>query len=74
MKNLTIPLLLAFLLFAILTSCSPATAQTPEKVDKVLKDTTISNKVYKLYVGARGGKYIVATSKSGKSYKRYFSK
>jgi hypothetical protein len=51
----------------------PAKAQTVPKVsDKVLKDTTINGKVFKLYVGSRGGKYTLVTSKSGNVYKKYF--
>lgn len=50
-----------------------AKAQSVSKVsDKVLKDTTISNKSYKLYLGSRGGKYVVRVSKLGREYKQYF--
>lgn len=42
--------------------------------DKVLKDTVISNVSYKLYVGSRGGKYVLRTSKTGRVYKMYFKK
>lgn len=50
-------------------------AQTVIKpTDKVLKDTTIKSIVYKLYVGSKGGKYIIVTSKAGNQYKKYFKK
>lgn len=72
-NNLTIPLLLALFLLAVLTSMtSPVNDQTPKVEDKVLKDTIIAQKTYKLYVGQRGGKYITMVSKSGKTYKKYF--
>lgn len=41
--------------------------------DKVIKDTTIKGTTYHLYMGSKGGRYIVMTSKTtGKEYKRYF--
>lgn len=63
-------------LFALLLGGVVATkAQVVPKVsDKVLKDTTINGKVFKLYVGSRGGKYTLVTSKSGNVYKKYFKK
>ena len=39
--------------------------------DKVLKDTVIKAVSYKLYVGSKGGRYFLKTSKSGKVYKSY---
>ncbi len=59
---------------ALLFAVSEATAQTSKPVDKVLKDTTIKNVKYKLYVGSRGGKYVVRTSKTGNTYKQYIKK
>lgn len=45
----------------------------PLKVtDKSVKDTVIKEVNHKLYVGNRGGKYIIVTSKSGTQYKKYF--
>lgn len=41
---------------------------------RVIKDTTIKGITYKLYVGSKGGKYIVVTSKTGTTYKKYFPK
>lgn len=49
-------------------------AQEIKPTDKVLKDTTINKVDYKLYVGSRGGKYVVRTAKSGKIYKQYIKK
>lgn len=42
--------------------------------DKVIKDTTIKSVVYKLYEGNRGGHYILKTSKTGTTYKKYIKK
>lgn len=43
--------------------------------DKPVKDTVINNVKYSLYVGAKGGRYIIVTSKiTGKQYKRYFAR
>lgn len=50
-------------------------AQTVKVADKVLKDTVIAHKSYKLYLGSRGGKYMIRVSKgTGKEYKQYFKK
>lgn len=68
-------LIIACVLFIGLLLCTVigAKAQSIPKVsDKVLKDTTINGKVFKLYVGSRGGKYTLVTSKSGNVYKKYF--
>lgn len=40
--------------------------------DIVIKDTTINKVVYSMYQGARGGKYIIVTSKTGTKYRKYF--
>lgn len=41
--------------------------------DKPVKDTVVNNVTYKLFVGSKGGRYIIMTSKkTGKEYKRYF--
>ena len=54
---------------------SQAKAQEVKPADKVLKDTVISANTYKLYVGAKGGKYVLRTSgKTGKVYKQYIKK
>lgn len=46
----------------------------PKDDNKVLKDTTIQNKVYKLYLGKKGGRYIWKYSENKKEFrKRYFS-
>lgn len=49
---------------------TPARAQDV-KADKVLKDTLIKSVSYKVYQGARGGRYIVRTSAKGNVYKQY---
>ncbi len=64
---------LAMLVIALL-SYSTSYSQTVVKTnsDKVLKDTVIKTVTYKIYVGSRGGKYIIMTSKTtGNQYKRY---
>lgn len=38
----------------------------------IKQDTTIKGKVETLYIGSKGGKYILVTSKSGNVYKKYF--
>ena len=40
--------------------------------DIIIKDTTINKVVYSMYQGARGGKYIIVTSKTGTTYRKYF--
>lgn len=42
--------------------------------DKPVKDTVINKVTYKLYIGNKGGKYIIVTSKTGTQYKKYFKK
>lgn len=64
-------LLFAMLLLGVVVSSK---AQSVKEVDKVLKDTVIASKSYKLYLGSRGGKYVIRVSKSGKEYKQYFKK
>lgn len=58
------------LLFSL--TASGVFAQTVKSSDKELKDTVIKTISYKLYQGSKGGKYILRTAKSGKSYKQYF--
>lgn len=54
-------------LFIVLTSFA---------TDKPVKDTTVKingvSQSYKMYVGIKGGKYIIVTSKTGSTYKKYF--
>jgi len=44
--------------------------QEPVK-DKELKDTVIKTVKYKMYIGSRGGRYVLKTSKNGVIYKMY---
>lgn len=78
MKRFNHILLTAFVLMIVLSVWSfNIHAQTPDTVkrsDKVLKDTLIRSVNYKLYVGLRGGKYVLRTSKTGKVYKQYIKK
>jgi outer membrane lipoprotein-sorting protein len=46
----------------------------PKPTDMAIKDTTIRSVSYKIYQGARGGKYYFKTSKSGTIYKVYLKK
>lgn len=64
-------LLFAMLLLGVVVSSK---AQTTKVTDKVLKDTVIASKPYKLYLGSRGGKYVIRVSKTGNTYKQYFKK
>jgi hypothetical protein len=56
-------------LFLIIYSCAHAQ-------EKSVKDTTIKGVTYKLYVGAKGGRYINVTSKKDTThtYRRYFKR
>lgn len=62
------------ILFAMMVFSLVASAQTVKPSDKVLKDTVIKAINYKLYIGPKGGKYVLKTSKSGVVYKMYISK
>jgi len=78
-KRASLSSLLKALLFIILFSVLfiafvPVKAQVVANTDKVLKDTTIAKKSYKLYLGVRGGKYVIRVSKSGNAYKQYIKK
>jgi hypothetical protein len=56
------------ILAATIFICCQANSQ-----DEIIKqDTTIKGKVETLYIGNKGGKYILVTSKSGNVYKKYF--
>ena len=57
-------IILMAILFAL---CSTASAS-----DKVIKDTTINKVSYSMYKGAKGGRYIIITSKKGTNYRKYF--
>lgn len=53
-------------------------ANTAAQVAKLrgtfVKDTLIRGELRPMYSGAKGGKYIIRTPKSGKPYKQYFKK
>jgi len=70
---LIITVLFFSVLFGGLFFCTPAHAQVKpfKNTGKVLKDTVIKEVKYVLYVGAKGGKYIVRTSAKGNIYKMY---
>lgn len=68
---ITLVILGVTFLFAISSSAQTTPAKT---FDKVLKDTVILKVSYKLYLGPRGGRYILRTSKSGNVYKQYIKK
>lgn len=59
------------LILALLALATPAHSQTVKPSDKVLKDTLIKSVSYKLYLGSRGGRYVIRTSASGNVYKQY---
>lgn len=60
------------IIFLLLALSLTAGAQQPIKSPVSHKDTVINKVAHKLYIGARGGKYIIVTSKTGTTYKRYF--
>jgi hypothetical protein len=63
------------ILFIIIILFISLTAISQEKPkDKVLRDTTIKNVIYKIYQGNRGGKYYLKPSKTGTIYKVYLKK
>lgn len=61
------------LLLAIVLISLTVIGQT-KPTDKVLRDTVIRSVQYKIYQGARGGKYYFKVSKSGTTYKVYLKK
>lgn len=70
-----------FLALALLTICvvsNPAHSQDTTKVIRntaPVKDTVIRGVKYPIYVGAKGGRYIIRTSaKTNKEYKQYLKK
>lgn len=72
MKLLVSVILLS--IFSMLAICSQAQTKPVAKTPVSVKDTTIKGVKYPLYVGSKGGRYIIVTSKAGNEYKRYFSK
>lgn len=77
MKTITFAFILCLACFAASgqtsTPAAPAAPLAFVTTDKVLKDTVIKDVSYKLYVGKKGGRYIIRTAKvSGKTYKQYF--
>lgn len=61
------------LLLAIVLISLSVVGQT-KPTDKVLRDTVIRSVQYKIYQGARGGKYYFKVSKSNTIYKVYLKK
>jgi hypothetical protein len=69
-------ILILALLFAGVTTTTaqekPKTEQSNKKSDPVIgKHKENNGKVYDLYQGPRGGKYILVTSREGNVYKKY---
>ena len=60
---------LLFILFMSIACI--AQAQTKPEPTKQAQDTTIKGITYQIQIGSRGGKYILITSKTGTTYKRY---
>jgi len=44
------------------------------KTAKAVKDTTIKAQTFKIYEGAKGGRFIIVTAKDGHQYKKYIKK
>lgn len=73
--NTILKALFALLVLGLLVGfILPVKAQNVKASDKVLKDTVIASKSYKLYLGSRGGKYVIRVSKTGNTYKQYVKK
>lgn len=53
------------------TQPSQAKPKQNANTDKVIGDTTIRSSKYQIYVGSRGGKYIIRTKKDSTTYKQY---
>jgi len=68
-RALKVALLLLVLLFGL--TVNAVWAQEPTVKDRVLKDTVIKTITYKMYIGSRGGRYVLKTSKNGVIYKMY---
>ncbi len=64
-------LTLAFAVFGLCSHAQQGTDLTRNATPQ--KDTTIAKTVYKIYVGSRGGRFIIVTSKKGTQYKKYIS-
>ena len=70
LKKLVVLVCLAFITVA-------GHSQTTDPLTKnatYQKDTTIKSAAYKIYVGAKGGRFIIVTSKAGNQYKKYLKK
>lgn len=61
------------MLFVACLIAFSAQGQQSPKVPQAVKDTVLKGVTHKLYVGAKGGRYIFVTSKTGTVYKRYFT-
>ena len=78
MKKVSVGFLfvLTLLLFTLIYAASYA--QNGKKIvtnTAPVKDTVIANTKYPIYVGAKGGRYIIRTSKvTGNEYKQYLKK
>lgn len=60
------------MLLVALMLCASAVVSGQVVKGKELKDTVIKSVTCKMYVGSRGGRYVLKTSKSGNVYKLYF--
>lgn len=89
MKQFTYSIILAFVLTMIVMCTAKAQTITvngqkyelpasssnkTNKLEKVGTYTDKEGKKYPIYKGARGGVYILRTSKNGKEYKQYLKK
>lgn len=66
---------LLLMILALATAALNVQSQTIVTIttkDRVLKDTVIKDIKYPMYIGSKGGKYIIRTSKTGSMYKQYF--
>ena len=67
-------LVIALLVLAAMANAQQLPGKSAAKIVSV-KDTVYQGVKFPLYIGSKGGKYIIVTSKTtGKEYKRYFKR
>ena len=78
MKKVALVIFSVFAMLTIFAVSYPAHSQDTTKVIRntaPVKDTVIRGVKYPIYVGSKGGRYIIRTSKTtNKEYKQYLKK
>ena len=62
------------LILTLLFTINLVDAQPTKPIKPSTETYTYQKKVYPVYIGSRGGKYILVTSKNGNEYKKYLKK